>query len=63
MSVLSPVAALGRATLGGLAAVGREPYGALVPALICGRFKRWIGFFIGGLYIVYLEIMFACFGV
>lgn len=37
--------------------------GALVPALICGRFKRWIGFFIGGLYIVYLVIMFACFGV
>lgn len=37
--------------------------GALVPALICGRFKRWMGFFIGGLYIVYLVIMFACFGV
>ena len=37
--------------------------GALVPALIYGRFKRWIGFFIGGLYIVYLVIMFACFGV
>ena len=37
--------------------------GALVPALICGRFKRWIGFFIGGIYIVYLVIMFACFGV
>ena len=35
---------------------------ALVPALTSGRFKRWIGFFVGGLYIVYLIVMFACFG-
>ena len=35
---------------------------ALVPALASGRFKRWIGFFVGGLYIVYLIVMFACFG-
>ena len=32
------------------------------PALVQGRFKRWVGFFIGGLYIVYLVIMFTCFG-
>ena len=36
--------------------------GALIPALAQGRFKRWVGFFIGGLYIVYLIIMFTCFG-
>ena len=36
--------------------------GALIPALVGGKFKRWIGFFIGGLYIVYLAIMFVCFG-
>lgn len=36
---------------------------ALVPALISGRFKRWTGFLIGGLYIAYLAIMFTCFGV
>ena len=36
---------------------------ALVPALVCGRFKRWMGFLIGGLYIAYLVIMFTCFGV
>ena len=36
--------------------------GALIPALVQGRFKRWVGFFIGGLYIVYLVIMFTCFG-
>ena len=36
--------------------------GALIPALVQGRFKRWVGFFIGGLYIVYLIIMFTCFG-
>ena len=36
--------------------------GALIPALVGGKFKRWIGFFIGGLYIVYLVIMFVYFG-
>ena len=36
--------------------------GALIPALVQGRFKRWVGFFIGGLYIAYLVIMFTCFG-
>ena len=36
---------------------------ALVPALVSGRFKRWMGFLIGGLYIAYLVIMFTCFGV
>lgn len=36
--------------------------GALIPALAGGKFKRWIGFFIGGLYIIYLVIMFVCFG-
>ena len=36
--------------------------GALIPALIGGKFKRWIGFFIGGLYIVYLIVMFPFFG-
>mgnify|MGYP002527934017 CR=1 FL=1 len=36
--------------------------GALIPALVQGRFKRWIGFFIGALYIAYLVIMFTCFG-
>ena len=36
--------------------------GALIPALVQGKFKRWVGFFIGGLYIVYLVIMFTCFG-
>lgn len=36
--------------------------GALIPALIGGKFKRWIGFFIGGLYIVYLVAMFTYFG-
>lgn len=36
---------------------------ALVPALISGRFKRWTGFLIGGLYIAYLAVMFTCFGV
>ena len=35
---------------------------ALVPALASGRFKRWIGFLAGGLYIVYLIVMFTCFG-
>ena len=35
----------------------------MVPALACGRFKRWMGFLIGGLYIAYLVIMFTCFGV
>ena len=36
--------------------------GALIPALVQGKFKRWVGFFIGGLYIAYLVIMFTCFG-
>lgn len=36
--------------------------GALLPALFCGKFKRWIGFLIGGLYIVYLILMFTLFG-
>ncbi len=34
----------------------------LVPALWKGRFQRWMGFLAGGLYIVYLTVMFACFG-
>ena len=34
---------------------------ALIPALVQGRFKRWIGYLIGGLYIAYLIIMFTCF--
>ena len=36
---------------------------ALLPALAGGKFKRWIGFLIGGLYLAYLLIMFLCFGV
>lgn len=36
---------------------------ALIPALISGKFKRWTGYLIGGLYIVYLIIMFTSFGV
>ena len=36
---------------------------ALIPALISGKFKRWIGYLIGGLYIIYLIIMFTSFGV
>lgn len=36
---------------------------ALIPALISGKFKRWIGYLIGGLYIAYLIIMFTSFGV
>ena len=36
---------------------------ALIPALISGKSKRWIGYLIGGLYIVYLIIMFTSFGV
>lgn len=35
---------------------------ALIPALVQGKFKRWIGYLIGGLYISYLIIMFTCFG-
>ena len=35
---------------------------ALVPALWKGKFQHWIGFLIGGLYVVYLIVMFACFG-
>ena len=34
---------------------------ALIPALVQGKFKRWIGYLIGGLYIAYLIIMFTCF--
>lgn len=36
---------------------------AMIPALVCGKFKKWIGWLIGGLYIVYLVIMFVYFGV
>ena len=36
---------------------------ALIPALVQGKFKRWIGYLIGGLYIAYLAVMFTCFGV
>ena len=35
---------------------------AMIPALVCGKFKKWIGWLIGGLYIVYLVIMFVYFG-
>ena len=35
---------------------------ALIPALVQGKFKRWIGYLIGGLDIAYLIIMFTCFG-
>ena len=35
----------------------------MVPALICGKFKRWMGILAGALYIAYLVIMFTCFGV
>ena len=35
---------------------------ALIRALVQGKFKRWIGYLIGGLYIAYLIIMFTCFG-
>ena len=35
---------------------------ALILALVQGKFKRWIGYLIGGLYIAYLIIMFTCFG-
>ena len=35
---------------------------ALIPALVQGKFKRWIGYLIGGLYIANLIIMFTCFG-
>lgn len=34
----------------------------LVPALWKGKFQRWMGFLAGGLYIVYLTVMFTCFG-
>lgn len=34
----------------------------LVPALWKGKFQRWMGFLAGGLYIVYLNVMFTCFG-
>ena len=35
---------------------------ALIPALVQGKFKRWIGVFIGALYIAYLVVMFTYFG-
>lgn len=35
---------------------------AMIPALACGKFKKWIGWLIGGLYIAYLVIMFVYFG-
>ena len=35
---------------------------ALVPALVGGKFRRWIGFLVGGLYVAYLVVMFTCFG-
>ena len=35
---------------------------AMIPALVCGKFKKWIGWLIGGLYIVYIVIMFVYFG-
>ncbi len=34
----------------------------LVPALWKDKFQRWMGFLAGGLYIVYLTVMFTCFG-
>ena len=34
----------------------------LVPAMWKGKFQRWMGFLAGGLYIVYLTVMFTCFG-
>ena len=34
----------------------------MIPALACGKFKRWMGILAGALYIAYL-IMFTCFGV
>ena len=35
----------------------------MIPALACGKFKRWMGILAGALYIAYLVIMFTCFGV
>lgn len=35
----------------------------LIPALACGRFKRWMGILAGVLYAAYLVVMFTCFGV
>ena len=35
---------------------------AMIPALVCGKFKRWIGVLIGVLYIAYLVVMFTYFG-
>ena len=34
----------------------------MIPALACGRFKRWMGVLAGALYIAYLVVMFTCFG-
>ena len=35
---------------------------AMLPALVCGKFKRWLGVLIGVLYIAYLVVMFTYFG-
>lgn len=35
---------------------------AMIPALACGRFKKWIGWLIGALYVAYLAVMFVYFG-
>ena len=35
----------------------------MIPALVCGKFKRWIGVLIGVLYIAYLVVMYTYFGV
>lgn len=35
----------------------------LIPALTCGKFKRWMGILAGALYAAYLVVMFTCFGV
>lgn len=35
---------------------------AMIPALVMGKFKKWQGFMIGGLYVAYLAIMFIYFG-
>lgn len=35
---------------------------AMIPALVTGKFKKWMGVLIGTLYVAYLVIMFVCFG-
>lgn len=35
---------------------------AMVPALVTGKFQKWQSWLIGGLYVVYLAVMFTCFG-